>query len=124
MLAHAQAQTAKSSEEVKGLAQQAQRASSGHLDAAIGRIYLSQRMYDQAIAALRRGIQKGAFEHSDQARIDLGVAYLKSGNAQQARETFAAVRGDSEWRGLAELWSLRSNEASQEAKQPSEPARR
>ena len=106
------------------LAQQAQRASSGQPDAAIGRIYLSQRMYDQAIAALRKGIQKGALEHSDQGRIDLGVANLKSGETQQARDTFAAVKADSEWRGLAEPWSLRSNEASQDTKQPSEPAQR
>jgi PadR family transcriptional regulator, regulatory protein PadR len=34
-------------------------------------------------------------EQSDQARIDLGVAYLKSGEAQQAREAFAAVQADS-----------------------------
>lgn len=116
MLAHAQAATAKTSDEVKDLAQQAQRASSGQLDAAIGRIYLSQRMYDRAIAALRKGIQKGSLDHSDQTRIDLGVAYLKSGARQQARETFAAVKADSEWRGLAELWSLRVNEALQDKK--------
>ena len=113
MLAHAQAETVRSSNGMKELAQQAQRASSGQLDAAIGRIYLSQRMYDQAIAALRKGIQKGQIEHSDQARIDLGVAYLKRGETEQARETFAAVKADSEWRGLAELWSLRTNAASQ-----------
>ena len=82
MLAHAQAETARSSDGVKDLAQQAQRASSGQPDAAIGRIYLSQRMYNQAIAALRRSIQKGKLEYSDQAHIDLGVAYLKSGETQ------------------------------------------
>jgi tetratricopeptide (TPR) repeat protein len=108
MLAHAQAVTAKNTDAVNDLAQQAQRASSGQLDAAIGRIYLSQRLYDRAIAALRKGIQKGEIAHADQARIDLGVAYLKSGETQKARETFAAVKADSEWRGLAELWSLRS----------------
>jgi tetratricopeptide (TPR) repeat protein len=124
MLAHAQAETARSPGGMRDLAQQAQRASSGQPDAAIGRIYLSQRMYHQAIAALRKSIQKGAPEHSDQARIDLGIAYLKSGETQRARETFAAVKADSEWRGLAELWSLRSNEASQVTKQPSEPAQR
>jgi tetratricopeptide (TPR) repeat protein len=113
MLAHAQAETAKSSNAVSDLAQQAQRASSGQIDADIGRIYLSQRMYDRAIAALRKGIQKGSLENSDQTRIDLGVAYLKSGETQQARQTFAAVKADSEWRGLAELCSLRANEASQ-----------
>ena len=118
MLAYAQTETAKSTAGMKDLAQQAQRASSGQLDAAIGRIYLSQRMYDQAIAALRKGLQKGGIEQSDRMRIDLGVAYLKSGEAQQARETFAAVKAGSEWRGLADLWSLRAKETSPEAKQP------
>jgi tetratricopeptide (TPR) repeat protein len=118
MLAYAQAETSKSSTGMKELAQQAQRASSGQLDAAIGRIYLSQRMYDQAIASLRKGIQKGGIEQSDQTRIDLGVAYLKSGETQQARQTFAAVKADSEWRGLAELWSLRTKE-SPDTKPPS-----
>ena len=112
MLAHAQAETAKSSDGVKELTQQAQRASSGQPDVDIGRIYLSQRMYDRAIAALRKGIQKGDLENSDQTRIDLGVAYLKSGETKQARETFAAVKADSEWRALAELWSVRANELS------------
>ncbi len=124
MLAHAQAETAKSPDEVKDLAQQAQRASSGQLDATIGRIYLSQRMYDRAIAALRKGIQKGTLDHLDQARIDLGVAYLRSGETQRARATFAAVKPDSEWRGLAELWSLRSNEAAPDTKPPREPTQR
>ena len=75
-------------------------------------------MYDQAIAALRKGIQKGGLAHSDQARIDLGVAYLKRGETQQARETFAAVKADSEWRGLAQLWSLRSKEALRDSPTP------
>jgi hypothetical protein len=112
MLAHAQAQTAKSPDDVKNLAAQAQRASSGQIDVDIGRIYLSQRMYDRAIAALRKGIEKGSLENSDQTRIDLGVAYLKSGEAKQARDTFATVKANSEWRSLAELWSVRANEAS------------
>jgi tetratricopeptide (TPR) repeat protein len=119
MLAHAQAETAKSAAGVKDLAQQAQRARSGQVDVDIGRIYLSQRMYDRAIAALRKGIEKGALENADQTRIDLGVAYLKSGEKQQARESFAGVKSDSEWRGLAQLWSVRASEAAQDTR-PSE----
>jgi Tfp pilus assembly protein PilF len=63
---------------------------------------------------------EGLAREFDQTRIDLGVAYLKSGETKQARETFAAVKADSEWRGLAELWSVRAKEASQDAKQPGE----
>jgi tetratricopeptide (TPR) repeat protein len=117
MLAHAQAETAKSAARVKDLAQQAQRATTGQLDAAIGRVYLGQRMYDHAIAALRKSLQKGELQHSDQARIDLGVADLKNGKTQQARDTFADVKSDSEWRDLAELWSLRANEVAQTTEQ-------
>jgi tetratricopeptide (TPR) repeat protein len=117
MLAHAQAETAKSAAGVKDLAQQAQRARTGQLDATIGRVYLGQRMYDQAIAALRKGLQKGELQHPDQARIDLGVAYLKNGKTQQARAAFADVKSDSEWRDLAELWSLRANEVAQPTEQ-------
>ena len=123
MLALAQAKTATTSDGVKDLAREAERASSGQLDAAIGRIYLSQRLYDRAIAALRKGIEKGGLDQSDQTRIDLGVAYLKSGETQQARESFAAVKANSEWHDLAELWSLRADKAFQDPK-PSEPARR
>jgi tetratricopeptide (TPR) repeat protein len=97
MLDLAKAESAKSIEQVRD-------------PATLGRIYLSQRMYEQAIASLRKSIQQGTPEHLDQARIDLGVAYLKSGEKQRARETFAAVKPDSEWRGLAELWSLRTKE--------------
>lgn len=118
MLAHAQAETANSSDDVKNLALEAQRASSGQLNVELGRVYLSQRMYDRAIAALRKGIEKGSLDSPDQTHIDLGVAYLKSGETKRARETFAAVKADSEWRGLAELWSLRANEASADTKQP------
>ena len=117
MLAHAQAETTKSAAGVKDLAQQAQRARTGQLDAAIGRVYLGQRMYDQAIAALRKGLQKGDLQHPDQARIDLGVAYLKNGKTQQARAAFADVKSDSEWHDLAELWSLRANEVAQPTEQ-------
>jgi hypothetical protein len=109
MLAHAQAEAAKSAAALADLAHQARRAGTGQPDTAVGRAYLSQRKYERAIPALRRGIEKGALRNPDQARIDLGIAYLKSGRGEQAREVFASVQADSEWRELAELWSLRAN---------------
>jgi tetratricopeptide (TPR) repeat protein len=74
----------------------------------LGRLHLLSGDYQQAIAELRRGIQSGKVEHADQARIDLGIAYLKSDQLEQARRTFAAVDSKSEWHDLAELWELRA----------------
>jgi tetratricopeptide (TPR) repeat protein len=113
MLAYAQREVAKSEGGLKDLTDQARRASTGQPDIVLGRAYLSQEKYKEATAALLRGFDKGQLQYPDQARIDLGVAYLKSNDLKQAREVFSAVKTDSEWRDLAELWSLRANEIAQ-----------
>ena len=124
MLTHAQAETRNSAAATKDLAEQARHATTGQPDAEVGRAYLSQQKYDQAIAALRRAIEKGELRHADQARIDLGIAYLRRGEAQQASESFNAVKADSEWRDLAELWSVRASEVAQSTAQRNETAQR
>jgi tetratricopeptide (TPR) repeat protein len=110
MLEYAQREVAKSAGGLKDLADRARRASTGQTDVILGRAYLSQEKYKEAIAALLRGFDKGQLQHPDQARIDLGVAYLKSNDPKQAREIFSAIKADSEWRDLADLWSLRASE--------------
>lgn len=124
MLTHARAETSNSAAATKDLADQARRATSGQPDAAVGRAYLSQGKFDQAIAALRRGIEKGELEHPEKTRIDLGIAHLRRGETQEAREAFSAVKADSEWRDLAELWSVRASELAQNTAQRNETAQR
>jgi|HigsolmetaAR201D_1030396.scaffolds.fasta_scaffold00577_15 tetratricopeptide (TPR) repeat protein len=89
------------------LAKQTEAAASGQADVALGQAYLGAGDYDAAIAALQRGIKRGGVTDVDEAQIDLGVAYLKKGQKDQARQAFRAVSKDSEWSTLAELWSLR-----------------
>jgi len=110
MLTHAQAEAAKSGPVLDELARQARRASTGQSDVAVGRAHLSRENYAEAIAALRRGLEKGQLSDPDRARIDLGVAYLKSGREKASRESLLKVSVDSEWRDLAELWALRATE--------------
>jgi hypothetical protein len=38
----------------------------------------------------------------------LGIAYWKKGQKDQARQAFKAVKAESKWVDLAELWALRS----------------
>jgi Tfp pilus assembly protein PilF len=106
ILKYAEDQFAKERATVAALAERAQTADSGTPSVALGRFYLGDARYDEAISALRRGIEKGNLDRPDQARIDLGIAYLGNDQAEQATKTFAQVDVNSEWRDLAELWSL------------------
>lgn len=108
MLAYARDEAAKNRAGLAQLSKDAERASTGQLSVELGRAYLGQQQYDRAIAALRRGLSKGRLEDPGSARVLLGIAYLKKRQPEQAREAFAAVDANSEWRDLAELWALRA----------------
>jgi tetratricopeptide (TPR) repeat protein len=90
------------------LAQEAAKAAKGQVDVGLGQAYLSFHQYDEAIAAIERGLQKGSVNDVDEAHISLGMAHLKNGNPEQAREAFKKVKPDSKWAGVAELWTLRT----------------
>jgi tetratricopeptide (TPR) repeat protein len=89
-------------------AKDAEKATQGQPDVGLGQAYISYGMYDEAIAALQRGLKKGGVTDPDEAQISLGIAYLKKGQKDQARQAFKAVKPDSKWSELAELWALRA----------------
>lgn len=93
------------------LASEAGKATQGQTDVALGQAYLSYRNYDRAVASLQRGLKKGGVTDADEARISLGIAYMKQGQNKLASEAFKAVPNDSKWRDLAELWGLRAQAA-------------
>jgi hypothetical protein len=66
---------------------------------------------DKAIAAMEKGIAKGGVTDVDEAQISLGIAYLKKGQKDAARQAFRAVKGESKWHDLAEMWEIRSLQA-------------
>jgi tetratricopeptide (TPR) repeat protein len=84
-------------------------ASGGQEDVLLGQIYLSYGQYDQAVAALNRGIKKGGVRDPDEAHMSLGIAYLQLGLRDLADEAFRTVDGGSPWARLAELRRLRVN---------------
>jgi tetratricopeptide (TPR) repeat protein len=93
------------------LAKEAEKATQGQADVALGQAYLSYGMYDEAIGALQRGIKKGGVTDMDEAQISLGIAYLRKGQKDPARQAFKSVKAESKWHDLSELWEIRTQQA-------------
>jgi tetratricopeptide (TPR) repeat protein len=93
------------------LAKEAEKASQGQADVALGQAYLSYGMYDEAIGALQRGIKKGGVTDLDEAQISLGIAYMRKGQKDLARQAFRTVKAESKWHDLAEMWEIRTQQA-------------
>lgn len=93
------------------LAKEAEKATSGQAYVGLGQAYLSYGQYDEAIEALKKGIAKGGATDADEAQISLGIAYLRKGQKDLARQAFRAVKSESKWHDLAELWEVRTQQA-------------
>jgi len=104
----AKERAAASKQALPQLAKQTEAAANGQADVALGQAYLGAGDYDNAIAALQRGIKRGGVTDMDEAQTSLGYAFLRKGQKDQARTAFRAVKKDSEWGPLAELWMLRT----------------
>jgi tetratricopeptide (TPR) repeat protein len=111
LLASAKKAAASDKPQLAQLAKEAEKATSGQAFVGLGQAYLSYGMYDEAIEALKKGIAKGGVTDMDEAQISLGIAYLRKGQKDQARQAFKAVKGESKWHDLAELWDVRSQAA-------------
>jgi tetratricopeptide (TPR) repeat protein len=108
LLASAKKSAADDKAQLAQLAKEADKASSGQAYVALGQAYLSYNMLDEAIDALKKGIAKGGATDADEAQISLGIAYLKKGQKDQARQAFKAVKAESKWHDLADLWEVRT----------------
>lgn len=109
LLANAKKQVATDKAALAQLAKEAQKGPNGQAFVALGQAYLSYAQYDEAIGALQSGIKKGSLTDADEAQVALGIAYLKKGQAAEAREAFKAVKSDSKWAEIASLWALRAS---------------
>ena len=96
------------------LEKEADSATTGDKNLAVGRAYLGYAQYDKAADELSKGLAKGGVKNEADARLTLGIAQLKGGHKDDAMKTFKAVKGDPALERLANLWSLhgKSNGAS------------
>ncbi len=111
LLAGAKKQSDVDKAELASLAASAEKSTSGQPLVALGQAYLSYGEIDKAIAALQKGIGMPGVTDIDEAQISLGIAYLKKGQKDQARQAFNAVKDGSKWNDLADLWIIRTQSA-------------
>jgi len=78
----------------------------GNADVKLGAAYLSYGDNAKAIEALQRGIGKGSVRDPDEAGMLLGIAYVRSGNKEEAAKAFGTVKADPTMSRIAKLWLL------------------
>ncbi len=93
------------------LEKEADAATTGDKNLAVGRAYLGYGQYDKAADQLSKGLSKGSVKNEADARLTLGIAQLKGGHKDDAMKTFKAVKGDPALERLANLWGLHAKQA-------------
>jgi tetratricopeptide (TPR) repeat protein len=111
LLAGAKKSAAADKAQLPQLAKEAEKATQGQASVALGQAYLSYGMNDEAIDALKKGIAKGGVTDADEAQVSLGIAYLRKGQKDLARQAFKAVKAESKWHDLADMWEIRTLQA-------------
>ena len=90
---------------------EANSASNGDKDVAVGLAYLGYKQYDKSADLINKGLAKGGVKSEPEARLLLGIAQLKAGHKDDAVKSFHSVKGDPNLERLANLWSLRAKQA-------------
>lgn len=111
LLNMAKSQAATDQKSLPAFDKEAAAAKTGDADVKLGEAYMSYGQYDQAIAAIQRGIAKGGLKNSDDAQMRLGLAYLKAGKKAEALTAFRAVKSDPRLAEIAGLWTIIAGQA-------------
>ena len=72
----------------------------------VGFVYVSDGQFDQGIALMEQGMQKGGLRRPDEAKLHLAIAYLAAGQKAKAIAAFRDVGGTDGTADLARLWSI------------------
>jgi tetratricopeptide (TPR) repeat protein len=102
------------------LEKEADAATTGVKNLAVGRAYFGYGQYDKAVDQLSKGLGKGEVKNEADARLTLGIAQLKGAHKDDAMKTFKAVKGDPALERLANLWVLHSKQGTGPAVSQSE----
>jgi Tfp pilus assembly protein PilF len=68
--------------------------------------------FDQGIALMEQGIQKGGITRPDEAKLHLAIAYLAAGQKANAITAFKSVQGGDPTGDLARLWLIHAQRSS------------
>jgi tetratricopeptide (TPR) repeat protein len=93
------------------LDKESRNAKTGDADVKLGFAYLTYGDSAKAIEAIERGIGKGGVKNMAEAKIFLGMAYLKAKRTDDARKAFREAREDQILGKVAKLWLLRAGQS-------------
>jgi len=62
--------------------------------------------HERALGLMKQGLAKGGLRRSDDAMLHLGLVQWRAGKTDEARRSFAEVRGGDGTADLARLWNL------------------
>ena len=98
---------AKDQQSLTELAAEAAKQTNGEVDVKLGESYYTYGRYDDAIAALQKGIQKGGLKDAADAQTTLGIALMAAGKRDEAVAALekAAAAGGAAGQ-VAHVWSL------------------
>jgi tetratricopeptide (TPR) repeat protein len=98
---------AKDQDSLKELAAEAAKQTNGEIDVKLGESYFTYGRYDEAIASLQKGIEKGGLKDAADAQTTLGLVLWTAGKKAEAAAAFekAAAAGGAAGQ-VAHTWSL------------------
>jgi Flp pilus assembly protein TadD len=65
-------------------------------------------MYEQAVQMLEAGLAKGGLRNQEDYRMVLGIAYLRVGQKEKAREQFQKLAANSPLSRIGAFWVSRT----------------
>jgi tetratricopeptide (TPR) repeat protein len=93
------------------LDKESRNAKTGDADVKLGFAYLTYGDTAKAIEAMERGIGKGGVKNMAEARIFLGMAYLKAKRTDDAKKAFREAKDDQILGKVAKLWLLKAGQS-------------
>lgn len=74
----------------------------------VGEAYLGHGLYENAIAAFTKGLAKGSVTNPDDAKINLGIAYMGVKKSHDAINTFKSIPATSRLALMSRLWRIQA----------------
>jgi len=96
--------TQRAADAPKALAEAEAEAKDGNALVRAGMGYSGLGQHDKAIALIQKGIARGDLRNPEDAKLHLGIAWLRAGNKAKAAEAFRSVKGTDGTADLARLW--------------------
>src|SRR5258705_11288432 len=107
LLTQANSFLARDQQALPALAAEAAKQPNGEIDVKLGESYYTYGRFDEAVAAIQKGIEKGGLKDAADAQTTLGIALLAAGKNQEALAALdkAAAMGGSGGQ-VAHVWTL------------------